>query len=215
MVLIGYWPLNETSGSTAYDRSGQDNHGTLNGGVTQGTTGILGQTAYQFDGTDDYINVGPALDPGSSDFTISMWVKPSSFSSNNDLYATNENNSPRYLCRIETDGTLRFYCGDGSTKADANGSTSLSTGTWYLLTFRRKGDKYDILLNASIDGSTSVSNGDISGGETEWIGANASDSKHTAGTITEVRIYNHALTKQEIQYLYQVSQKGRITTSKR
>ena len=54
MTLIGYWPLNENSGK-AYDRSGNGNHGSLNGAVTQGETGLLGNTAYDFDGNDDYI----------------------------------------------------------------------------------------------------------------------------------------------------------------
>ena len=31
---VGYWKLNETSGTTAYDSSGNGNNGTLHGGIT-------------------------------------------------------------------------------------------------------------------------------------------------------------------------------------
>ena len=50
--LVGWWPLNEYSGSTAYDLSGNDNHGSLNSGVTQGVAGKGGLTSYSFDGSD-------------------------------------------------------------------------------------------------------------------------------------------------------------------
>lgn len=48
--------LDETSGSTAFDLSGQGNDGTLNGGTVQGVTGVAG-TAYDFDGVNDYVSI--------------------------------------------------------------------------------------------------------------------------------------------------------------
>ena len=56
--LVGYWPFNEGSGTTAKDISDYGNHGTLYGSMTdddwvQGVTG----TALDFDGVDDYVQI--------------------------------------------------------------------------------------------------------------------------------------------------------------
>jgi polysaccharide biosynthesis transport protein len=53
--LVGHWKLDESSGTTASDSSGNDNAGTLaNGSVW--TAGKIGN-ALSFDGVNDYVNV--------------------------------------------------------------------------------------------------------------------------------------------------------------
>src|SRR5215469_8556155 len=37
---VGFWPLNETSGTTAFDVSGNGNNGTYQSGVTLGAAGV-------------------------------------------------------------------------------------------------------------------------------------------------------------------------------
>ena len=72
--LVAYYPFN----GNADDESGNGNNGTVNGATL--TTGRNGNTdgAYNFDGTDDYINAGDRddFDFGTSDFSFSLWVKP-------------------------------------------------------------------------------------------------------------------------------------------
>jgi len=55
--LVGYWKLDEGSGSTSVDSSGQGNDGTLSpatGGQDKWVTGKRGN-ALNFDGSNDYI----------------------------------------------------------------------------------------------------------------------------------------------------------------
>ena len=52
-----------------------DLDGTWNGGVTAGVAGISG-TAYDFDGSGDYVELGSSLIAGTGDFTISAWINP-------------------------------------------------------------------------------------------------------------------------------------------
>src|SRR3989344_5449775 len=56
--LVGYWSFNapDMAADAAFDKSGQDNKGTLTNGPTR-TEGKIGQ-ALSFDGVDDYVNVG-------------------------------------------------------------------------------------------------------------------------------------------------------------
>ena len=79
--LVGYWSMNEGTGTTAYDGSGNGNNGTLTNGP-QWTTGKVGG-ALQFDGVDDYVEVPNSTGLNPSDtITIEAWVKGDSFSPN-------------------------------------------------------------------------------------------------------------------------------------
>lgn len=71
---LGYWRLEENTGTVAGDQSGLNNPGTLVNG-TAWTTGVLGGKALQFDGTDDYVNVGsPSALNTLGTFTVSAWI---------------------------------------------------------------------------------------------------------------------------------------------
>jgi len=72
MSLVHHFKLNETSGSTATDSAGSAD-GTING-ATLGVSGATGvtDTAYSFDGSNDYIEVPDQQVP--ENLTISCWV---------------------------------------------------------------------------------------------------------------------------------------------
>ena len=55
--LTGLWELNEGYGTTAYDSSGNNNHGTLLNGPTW-TTDAMDDFALSFDGAGDMIDCG-------------------------------------------------------------------------------------------------------------------------------------------------------------
>jgi hypothetical protein len=81
--LVAYYAFDETSGTTAADSSGNGNTGTLtNMTGSEWTTGKVGG-ALDFDGTNDYVNLGSVassapLALAGSAFTISAWVKTTS-----------------------------------------------------------------------------------------------------------------------------------------
>lgn len=75
----GYWRLDESSGSTAADSSGNGRAGTLVGSVTWGAGGPLGGTAAAFSGsvggaTSSTGITIPAIHSLSGAWTISGWV---------------------------------------------------------------------------------------------------------------------------------------------
>ncbi|OHA24320.1 MAG: hypothetical protein A3D50_02195 [Candidatus Taylorbacteria bacterium RIFCSPHIGHO2_02_FULL_44_12] len=75
--LIGHWKFDETSGTMASDSSGNNNTGTLTNGPTW-TTGKIGG-ALNFDGVDDYVDmgIGSATESigGGSAVSVSLWIK--------------------------------------------------------------------------------------------------------------------------------------------
>ncbi|MFX1324039.1 MAG: DUF2341 domain-containing protein [Promethearchaeota archaeon] len=72
----GVWHLGESSGN-ALDSTSYETEGSLVDGVIQGVSGQIG-TAYNFDGINDYVNVGDPtdghLDFGTGSFSLSLWV---------------------------------------------------------------------------------------------------------------------------------------------
>ncbi|MCH7568990.1 MAG: HDOD domain-containing protein, partial [Deltaproteobacteria bacterium] len=74
VALIGHWKFNETTGTTAFDSSGQGNNGTTSGSPVA-VSGKLGQ-ALQFDGVDDEVDISAVADDiGTGNLTMSTWVK--------------------------------------------------------------------------------------------------------------------------------------------
>src|SRR5262249_6105810 len=77
-----FWRLGEASGTNAADLGSGQNPGSYQNGVVLGRPGALTgdtDTAAQFDGVNDNVNMGsPAngsLDLGTSDVSIELWMK--------------------------------------------------------------------------------------------------------------------------------------------
>ena len=76
--LVGFWKLDESSGTTAADSSGNDNHGTLRNFVTPTWTGGTVGGALEFDGVDAMVEVpvSASIDSiaANDTFTIAAWA---------------------------------------------------------------------------------------------------------------------------------------------
>ena len=72
MDMIGWWPLDETSGTVAKDSWFDQNHGTLNGNP-QWTEGVV-NGALSFDGNGDYIAIPDSPLFNIQRLTIAAWV---------------------------------------------------------------------------------------------------------------------------------------------
>ncbi|PYS95480.1 MAG: hypothetical protein DMF50_08675, partial [Acidobacteria bacterium] len=70
---LGYWKLDEGSGTTALDASGNGLNGTLLNG-TAWTAGVVSQ-ALSFDGLDDYVAVPHTAVLDAYPLTLAVWVK--------------------------------------------------------------------------------------------------------------------------------------------
>jgi len=73
--MTAWWPLDETSGTTANDLAGVPNNGTHVNGPTP-TPGMVAG-ALRFDGVDDHVRVPnhAELNVGTGNFTLDAWVR--------------------------------------------------------------------------------------------------------------------------------------------
>lgn len=94
---IGFWPLDETTGTTAYDSSGCDNHGQYVGGLVTGLMPLVGNGIHASSITNSkYITLPTTKDyygataPGGfanknvsdNDFSLEVWIYPKFVNSN-------------------------------------------------------------------------------------------------------------------------------------
>lgn len=208
--LVGWWPLHDGSAS---DLSGNGNHGTVNG-ATQGVTGILGETAYSFDGSDDYVNIPSP--PSFNSYTISVWVYPHSPTAGEQDFVTLYDNNEVSLVLDHADDPQKWklqqnYSGTWYNVASLD---TVAASTWYHVAGVWNGSEIELFVNGVSQAKASVSGMDAYNGVSE-IGARSASNLEFDGKLSDVRIYDHALTFQEIQYLYSVVKRGRTLTGKR
>ncbi|HUU19537.1 MAG TPA: MBL fold metallo-hydrolase [Sedimentisphaerales bacterium] len=72
--LIAHWKLDETEGSVAYDSAG-DNDGSCHGEPFWQPAGGKVDGALEFDGINDYISADFVLNPAEGAFSVFAWIK--------------------------------------------------------------------------------------------------------------------------------------------
>ena len=208
--LVAHWRLDETSGTTASDSSGNGLNGTL-GGDPQWVAGKIGG-ALEFDG-DDYVDLGaPAVfDFGTEDFTITAWIKMTA-TQRGSIFAIggDDGGGIRYTLAMGegNDNKLTLTMDNDVSKNQAMGDTVINDGVWHHVVGMIKGDVSLVYVDGVEDGTIDLPAGyDLSGvlQHNAYIGAitsNASNTLHPEkfmiGLIDDVRIYDTALTEPEI-----------------
>jgi hypothetical protein len=71
---IAHWTLDEREGNTAYDKVGENNASVYGGALWHPAEGIFGG-ALEFDGIDDYASTGFVLNPANNPFSLFVWMK--------------------------------------------------------------------------------------------------------------------------------------------
>ena len=210
--LVGYWPLNEGSGTVATDHSGNGNIGTLSGTtIPNWTTGKRGG-ALNFDGLSGYVNIPsiPASSFTNKSFSWSAWVKGV------------ENGSPINMPVIGYGSGSWFRLGfrqisgvwgfdsyyDGVTNARVICGPAVSSTQWvHLVVVAQYGGNISCYQNGVLAGSplAYVNNvTDASGfGIGTGVGSYSPWGDYFSGSIDDVRIYNRLLSQSDVTALYQ------------
>ncbi len=206
--LVGWWPLDEGSGSVAVDWSGHDNHGTLIGGP-QWVVGQDGE-ALEFDGTDDFVNIG--LGAGdyfstlNSGFTVAAWINRASTGTNDVIFGAGRNPEGTSAGANNNGWKLSITGGDVITFTtlgilDYTSSIGVPTGQWIHVaaTLNEGGTEAKIYLNGNLAETISGSSPANPATGLFAIGFGATwDLEFFDGMIDDVRVYNRILTAEEI-----------------
>jgi len=216
--LVGHWAFNETSGTNAYDSSGNGNNGTLyNFTDTYWVTGQYGN-ALKFDGENDFVNFGNDSSLNfSSDFSITFWVK--NYDVLYDGYPLDKylstGGDPEVGIMIygrtrEGSADLEWSIVDVDENSldgdDSNIGGNTYDGTWHFVAIVKNSTHGITWLDDEHD-AVEGSIGDINNIADMIIGAEFNENSETLGgfyngTLDEFRIYDTALSDEEIGNLY-------------
>jgi hypothetical protein len=219
--LVGHWTMDGAdTQATITDRSGQSNNGYFVGGATSSAKaqGKLGQ-ALNFDGTDDYVNVGDlALVDGATSASVCVWMNYTPSSVTVDGAIVSEFNSSGWMLFVDDVGsitgrtnTIDFLVDNsGGASGRIEGSTNLVTpGTWdhYCGVFVG-GTSLTLYKNGVQDlqnTTTIVSAVNSSSNALRIAGsAEGSPGRPLNAKLDDVRVYNRALSTDEVKALYRL-----------
>jgi hypothetical protein len=219
---VGWWPFDSCSGSVAYDRSGNSNNGTIyepgtgdnDGGVgtcssgsgdemwDNGTTGKR-NASLDFDGTDDYIS-SASLPVTDYPLTITGWVNIPSSNNSNTMFFLGDS--------ATTDDYFQVWVGEipilrivNAGADDLNGTINIEDGDWHHITavYASATDRR-LYVDGIADGTDTTNKAYPDSVDTWSIGrrTHPTPDHYMDGQIDDVRIYNYALTQQQINDVY-------------
>jgi hypothetical protein len=211
--LVAQWTFDDAGSGTALDSVGTNN-GTVTGATA--TTGVKGlsNTAYGFDG-NDYIRINAPFTVATSGMAISMFLKMQTLDNSSSgigffrgsgnmikfIYDNWNRGNGLYLRLLPSSGTYCGYVSVGNLINDLN---------WHLFT-----GSFDNVLKTGqfyLDGrylGQCTYTGNITALGSLWdigVGTDIDDTslRYFNGAIDNVRIYNKALSAEEILNIYNV-----------
>src|SRR3989344_4532273 len=218
--LVGYWTMdgnnvNWATGAVT-DSSGRGNTGTITNMATSTAIGKIGQ-ALNFDGVNDYVNAGNGASLNITDaITLSAWVK---IIGAQPTYARIIAKSWVYYLQIDTNNTAVLGFQDGQPWIGVLGSRVLSDNTWYHIvgTYDKNGGATNgrIYINGVLDNTLTSTQPIQTVGSSVLIGAHSGGLPGFHGLIDDVRIYNRALSQDEIKRLYNMGATTKFNVSKK
>jgi len=217
---ICYYPLNELTGTIAYDMMGRANATFVNGSAdTMNSTGLdetSGDTSLQFNGTNQYLRVDNNQLIGRWDqFTCECLFKINTIVGTQDLISVQRGGG--YVFRINGDGSISIHI---NTDAGWNSSSAtgviIETGKTYHLAITFDASSIDVYVNGIfIITLPSESNSAINyiSYTLFTIAQNNNDISYTNGTIAHVAVFNEVLAEEDFRRRYLISQGVEITSN--
>jgi hypothetical protein len=207
--LVAYWAM-RNSGTTVYDEWGAYSGTAVNGPVFSYANGLVASGVY-FDGVNDYVALGAnTFDAlySAGRVTVALWfnVPVGIDTSVEHLFFDMEG---WYAFGHSQPGSAGkpyvFFTGTGSSRVEAN--INIIDGTWHHLVGVYNGTSQIIYLDGVLRASANVALGNIAGGTANnYIGAryNLVTAVMLKGSVDEARVYNVALSAEEIKQLYRM-----------
>ena len=189
-LLLSTTALGNANNNLFVDSSGAFNPISRNGNTTQGSATPYGASwSNFFDGSGDYLTVpdNNALDFGTGDFTIEMWIN-----------AQNLSSVPMFFHKGTSVNTGWFFQTSGSTlyfgQLDSNRystwSVSLANNAWYHIALTRVGAVLNVFVNGVSQGAQTVTNANLSNDNTGllYIGEYINGTYYYQGYLSNYRI---------------------------
>jgi hypothetical protein len=230
--MVAWWPLDETSGTTANETI-NDNDGTHQNGPDPVSGKVAG--ALFFDGVDDYVEVpdNDVLDFGQGqDFSIDAWIRTKKANGIQTIvdkrYEDGSADTKGYSFYLYNGKLgLQLATGDGTWACGSAGKsctnyissgTNLADGKWHHVAVTIDRDNEGIFYVDGLSDDTfnpTFRIGDLSNDQPLTIGRNTNTiaSSHFQGNIDEVEIFKRVLKADEVHALWFADKHGKCKKS--
>ncbi len=211
--LIGEWHMDENTGATVYNTTSTTGiNGTVSGTGFWTTSSAMGKSAILCSG-DDMVTIPDvaALQLGQTQ-TVEAWVKVAATATDLvRLVGKGTTDNRNYGLWLATDGTVLYqFSNTGGTTFNAQSTLmKINDGIWHHVAGTYDGNNLKVFVDGMLAASTAVgaqtpktSTDPLTFGSAGTIGTGL------LGTIDEVKIYNVALTDDQIAKRYS---EGQIT----
>ena len=205
--LVGWYPFN---GNTN-DESINGNNGTNNGAILTADRFGSSNSAYNFNGTSNYISVPNIAVQGANSRTISFWIKTNSNIAGSMVISTGTDadvNGGDFNLRLENSNKYIGFMGGNYTAGGYDyyptGNIVLNDNLWHNVLVTYNGTTINFYIDGVFEKSTNktlATNGQANyiGKSNDWRPTNAA---WYIGLIDDVGYWNRVLTPSEITAVY-------------
>ena len=195
--LVMYWPLDEGSGSTAVDVTGNGNDGTIEG--TANWVAGMNNLALDLDGSSTYIAVSDEIVRGT--WSLAMWIRPRDIPYTGGYYAVWHGDGwGGGVMHLHLRENTSLLNADFNTGPDVTSTTALQEDEWYhaVVTVTDDGTGGSTMyINGVLEDETAGgSGGDYLGPGMfgNWSGG----ARFYHGLMDDIRVYDHVLSETEV-----------------
>ena len=196
--------LDDGSGTTPQDSSGNGNHATFVDTPTWGS-GYL-----EFDGANDGLNVAYHASLAPEHITVMGWLWIPAAQSNLDTFIARayDGTTQPYYAHVSATGSMDFGT-FGASSVNVAGQTALPTETWVHVAATHSGSEYRIWRNAVSDGV----NADTTALQTNteplnigYLNVNGTPGRFLGCRAHDILIFPSALTQEQIAAVMAVTE---------
>ncbi|MBM2818154.1 MAG: hypothetical protein HW401_744, partial [Parcubacteria group bacterium] len=209
--LVGHWKLDEISGMIASDSVGTNNGAVANATWTAGKNG----NALSFSGENAYVTIGDVFDASSGDMSVAAWVKYDQIK-NQEMIMKRHSVSPwaswEFGMNINNEPIFSVV-NTAHTYVTAGYQGNVTTDTWYHMIGVKNGNNILFYLNGSDCNTwTETFSGTVQNGDSPLGFGNSTSGGGWSfqGSLDDVRIYNRALSLEEVTGLYTATGGGTV-----
>ncbi len=213
--LVGWWRFDEASGTAIQDSSGMGNTGTITGTVTRVSGKVGGAVTFATGAAIRGANPGNGFPSGSGARTIMAWVK----------IASGKNGLILVYGSTATQGsgpkTMEFSASvlqNGYSEGYLSLISNIYDDKWHHFAAVYEGPATNtvrLYLDGQLDQFGALSPAPNTGSDANWVIGKENVSSSTSGTfqgaVDELRLYNRALSADEIQAIV-VADGGQIAS---
>jgi len=200
---VAYYPFD----GNAEDASGYNNHGIVSGAVLTEDWQGNPNSAYYFDGVDDYIRIQnhPSLN-FQEEISVVFWMRIDEFFEREAHPVSHGNWENRWKVSI-TDTKIRWTVKTDEGIKDLDSDNNVSSGIFYHTAFVYTENRMEIYINGQPESSTTWSGAILKTSIDFMIGQvlPGNNNYNFKGVIDDVSIYNYALSATEIADIYDQS----------